>query len=500
MPDRPNVVVIMTDQQRADHSAREGYPLDPTPFLDQLATEGRWFDRAYTTNPLCAPARTSFLTGRFPTASRVWNNDPSSATYDRDIIDAFGDAGYVTGLSGKNHSHLHSDRTDFWYEQGHQGPSDTSDLDDEHRAFVDWMNDLYHGVSTEPTPFPVELQNPYQAVSHAQGWLESIDDDPFFLWLSIPEPHNPYQAPEPYFSMFPPEDLPPVEAGAEALEEKGFDWEWTRHLGEHVYPDYGDLLPRMRSNYLGMLRLIDDQIRRFVGFLDDAGFREDTILAFVSDHGDFVGEYGLMRKGVGLPEVLTRIPLQFAGRGVEADAEPHPAHVSIADLLPTLCEACGIDIPDGVQGRSLWPLLAGDDYPEAEFASAYAEMGVGGLPVGPEDDPDEEEMLLIGETNETFGEFNAVTASGRACMVRKGRWKLVFEATGEGRLYDLESDPRELDDRYDDPDCAAVRTDLLEELLGWSLRVRDPLSSEYIEPKTAPHNYYWDQPRSGAED
>ena len=138
---------------------------------------------------------------------------------------------------------------------------------------------------------------------------------PFFLWLSFPEPHNPYQVPEPYFSLFPPETLPPNATDASALESKGFKFQWTRHIGEVAFEDYAEQLPRARANYLGMLRLIDDQVRRFVSFLDDRGLRENTHLIFLSDHGDFVGEYGLVRKGPELPEVLTRIPIQLDGTG-----------------------------------------------------------------------------------------------------------------------------------------------------------------------------------------
>ncbi len=100
-------------------------------------------------------------------------------------------------------------------------------------------------------------------------------------------------------------------------------------------------------------------------------------MIFLSDHGDYVGEYGLVRKGAELPEVLIRIP--FLVVGPDISDQPHPAHVTIADIMPTLCEATGTDIPRGVQGRSLWALLRGKEYPEEEFDSAYAEHGFGGL-------------------------------------------------------------------------------------------------------------------------
>jgi len=145
------------------------------------------------------------------------------------------------------------------------------------------------------------------------------------------------------------------------------------------FPDYDEQRPRARADYFGMLRLIDDQCRRLVEFLQAKGLRRNTIIVFVSDHGDFVGEYGLVRKGPELPECLTRVPMFWTGPGIVAAARPHPAHVSMVDIMPTLCEAVGVPLPAGVQGRSLWPMLTGKAYPEEEFASVYAEQGFGGL-------------------------------------------------------------------------------------------------------------------------
>ena len=191
--------------------------------------------------------------------------------------------------------------------------------------------------------------------------------------------------------MFPPESLPPTASDVSDLEGKSFKYQWTRHIGEVAFADYAEQLPRARSNYLGMLRLIDDQVRRFVEFLESRGLRENTHLIFLSDHGDFVGEYGLVRKGPELPEVLARIPFSWAGPGIEAQAGPHGAHISIADIMPTICDLIDVPLPAGVQGRSLKPLLLGEAYPLDEFASAYAEHGFGGLHFSADDDFDPRE-------------------------------------------------------------------------------------------------------------
>ena len=149
--------------------------------------------------------------------------------------------------------------------------------------------------------------------------------------------------------------LPPTLSDVSALESKSFKYQWLRHIGETAFPDYAEQLPRARSNYFGILRLIDDQVRRFVEHLDGRGLRENTILFFLSDHGDYVGEYGLVRKGAELPEVLVRIPFQVCGPGIQASPEPHLAHINIVDILPTICEATGTDMPPGVQGAACGP-------------------------------------------------------------------------------------------------------------------------------------------------
>ena len=530
MPDRPNIVVIMTDQQRADVSRREGFPLDTTPFLDALAQRGQWFDHAYTAVPVCAPARVSFLTGRFPSAHRVRENRGTEyATYQQDLIDVVHSQGYQAGMIGKNHSHLQPERLDRWFSLSHnagfefqrdaplfleryaeselqpdflalirrvQARRNSSPSEDRRtpseRDFDLWITELNHRTSLEPTPFPVECQGPHRAVSDAQEWISSLAGAPFFLWLSFAEPHNPYQVPEPYFSLFPPDSLPATATGQDALAAKGFTFEWMHRLGKAVFPNYDEIVPRARSNYFGMLRLIDDQVRRFVDFLDRQGLSENTLLVFVSDHGDFVGEYGLVRKGPEVPEVLMRVPLFFVGPGVAASPNPHPAHVSLVDLMPTFCDALGVALPPGVQGRSLWPLLTGGDYPVEEFASVYAEQGYGGLHYTDDDELSVEHCLIPGPKAPTFDELNTYSQSGTMRMLRKGDWKLAMDMQGHGQLYNLANDPFEIENLYGRPEHTDVERALLAELLAWTLRAADPLpypKDKYVM-KTDPRNYW----------
>lgn len=467
--DSPNIVVIMTDQQRADHAAREGFPIDTTSFLDSLAAEGTWFDRAYTSYPLCVPARTSFLTGRFANSHGIRRNDTTATVrYESDLFDVMNEQGYATALCGKNHSYLDAGKADHWFSLGHHGGGEHRT--DEEAACSEWLEDVNMAFSLNPNPYPPDANPVGRAVTDAIEWIDSLGNEPFFTWLSIPEPHPPYQAPEPYFSLFDPDDLPPVVTEADVREEKGFSYQMARKHAEHFLErtelpetdaEYDDVLPELRAIYCGMLRMVDDQVRRFVEFLEAEDLRDETLLVFISDHGDYVGEYGMMRKSGGVPEALTRIPLLFAGPGVEASAEPHSAHVSIVDLLPTLCEAVGASPPDGVQGRSLWPLLTRAAEPTDEFQSIYAETGYGGQKYNEDDDVDL-----------AYGQY---ALSAARCMIRRDDWKLVFDSRGNGALYDLESDPSEIENRYADPAQTDLVRELLAELLTWRLRLEDEL-------------------------
>lgn len=481
--DRPDIVIVMTDQHRADVHARNGFPLDTMPFVDGLAATGMWFDRAYTTSPLCCPARTSLLTGRWPSAHRVTQNPAANlAVYGTDLFRVARRAGYATALIGKNHTYVTGSDVDAFVPFTHDG-SVVRSADPVAASFDGWLSGLRHRTAEEPTPFPVEVQNPARIVDAALDWARGVPDDvPMLVLVSFPEPHNPYQVPEPYFSMFPPDSLPPVRSGPERLDGAPFAWRYLRRLGDAAVTDYDGVIPRARANYFGMLRLIDDQLRRLHEGLEARHATRERVMALTADHGDYVGEYGLVRKGAEIPDVLARIPLVVSGDAVRPSGshQPQSAHVSLADLMPTFCEAMGAAVPAGVQGRSLWPMLTGGRYPAEEFACAYVEQGMGGLPYDDTDAlPDPMPGLFLDGPGGAprFDELNAVTQGGRRRKVRAGRWSMQVDMLGACRLYDLVADPAELVDRWDDedPDAAAARVALLRHLAVWQMRVEDPL-------------------------
>ncbi len=488
---RPNIVIIMADQLRADIFGREGYPLETTPSMDRLARQGTWFDRAYTAAPASAPARVSMLTGRFPSATHVKSNhNIPDAYYTQDLFDVARESGYRTALIGKNHSHLTPDRTDYWNIYDHDGQRPPLEEDSPEAGFDRFLRSLSMYTSLEPSPGGVETQQPYRMVGDATQWIGSLDGDPFLLWMSIPEPHNPYQVCEPYYSMFPPESLPPMTIAADR-KVKGAEYEQLAEMMALGHVGYEENLQRLRSIYLGMTRMIDDQIGRLMDNLMELGVYDNTIIVFISDHGDFAGEYGLMKKGVGLDDCLVRIPMQWTGPGIAASSAPHKAHVSIVDIFPTACEIMGAEIPAGVQGRSLWPLLTGQPYPGEEFSAVMAQDGYGGMYYTKEDSEDYIGEGAVRKEKGFFDELNTWSQSGTMRMLRSGDWKLVYDMDGNGLLYNLAKDPSEMNNLFGSPEYAGIRNQLIETLLRWEISTADPLPLPRARYwfKSNPHNY-----------
>lgn len=473
----PNIVVIMTDQQRADLCGREGFPLEITPYVDSLAAENAWFDKAYTTMPASSPARCSMLTGRFPSATHVrTNHNLADIRYQTDLIQVLRERGYKTALVGKNHAYLKPQDMDFWSAYGHWGK--VRPKTEAEKRTAEFLMEKARGQWLDESPIPREEQQPVKIVSETLNWIDrqSKEGNPYFVWVSFPEPHNPYQICEPYYSMFTPENIPDAGTDRKALNRKDKKYRMLATLEDESCPDLAQDLPRLRANYMGMIRLIDDQIRRLLETLKEKGEYENTIFVILSDHGDYAGEYGLIRKGAGMSECLTRIPMVWAGYGIRKSGKALDAHVSMADVFPTLCTAVGAEIPLGVQGRSLWPMLTGGEYPEREFASIVVQRGYGGEDVELTDSLTfEQEGALTRGSIAHFDELNSWTQSGMSRMIRKDDWKLILDSYGNGELYNVRNDPSEIENLYDRRRYEKKKQELLEELLAWELRLQDPL-------------------------
>jgi arylsulfatase A-like enzyme len=490
--ERPNVIIFISDQRTYGLTKATGFPLDTSPTLDRLQRHGMGFEHNYCTMPLCVPSRTTMVTGRWANAHRVRTNlMAKDAFFEKDIYQVATSQGYKTALCGKNHTYLTKEDVDVWREYTHTGgPHEEGS---QNAAYDEWLRGRHFNVVEEPTPFPLEAQLPYRIVSDAIEFIDGAGGQPFLIQVSTPEPHNPEQVPAPYWNMFPPDSIPGRCGGPDMLPELGYRLQWEYQMQQNASPWSELTWRRYLSNYMGMLRLIDDQIKRLVDHLEAKGLMEKTLCVYTSDHGDALMNYGIGHKGLDLREQVTHTPQVWFGCGVRPNPEVARAFTSMADVMPTLCEVMGADVPHGVQGRSLWPLLRGASYPAEEFRSIYTSVGVGGLYYTAKDHV----PLTIAGNLKTgfFDELNMVTLSGNEKMVRMDNWKLVYDMMGYGALYNLKNDPCELTNLFNKPEYAKEQAALMAELLMWVIRTEDslptgPQNKQYQTKWSTKHDWY----------
>ena len=489
----------MADQQQYRLRKSAGFCFDTMPTLDKFAAEGTDIVNAYSPNPICAPARSCMLTGRYSSANKVrTNHNLRDAFYEKDVIDVLKEHGYKTALCGKNHSYRNPSRDfDFNAETNHLGNEPGQDCEpdsEEMKKYRQFLRATKFTDWQEPCPFSVEYSLPYRNVSSALRFIDGTKNDPFFLWLSFAEPHNPYQVPYPYYDMFAPETLPHLESMDVDLSTKGRRFVWLKREWDKVIGDDKKRVARMRSNYLGMLRLIDDQLFRLFSGLKSRGIYDNTVIIYVSDHGDFVGEYNMMRKGADLSDILARIPMIWKLPGIEGRGRIKEGYANLIDIFPTLCDYLNIEIPFGVQGKSILPMLRSKEEYEkyrSEFDSTISESGYGGLYFDDEDELTPVEEGSVGPAYDTLDCLNTWTQSGFVRSVWCDGYRLQLDMLGKGYLYDTENDYSELNNLYDNPDYSEIKTKMLEKLAVKEIELSDPIPLPHFRYryKRHPKNY-----------
>jgi arylsulfatase len=407
---RPDIVLLMTDQQRHDQIGYVSDGFYETPALDALAARGVVFETAYSAAATCVPARIGLLTGmqpkRVPRRPPMFALEPGVWT----IAHALRAAGYETALIGKMHFHpIHADHGfDVLRTSEHLNatlhaltPDGMPDVDDYHQWLVDeglatWRS-LEVGRAPELEPVPPGARTtapfPYDIEHHATSWIEAevrsfLDrrrtDQPLFLIVSFPHPHPPLNALDPYASRYDPADVEVPDPGFEvndALPAPFVDALAGRTRGFRTWrvSEHGEDALRVRlTKVRALVRHIDDVVGRIV-----ERFPADrTCVAFTSDHGDYAGHRGLANKVPWIPfDDLLRVPLIVAGPGISGGRRVDTL-VQSSDLALTFCDAAAIDVPhEEFDGRSLWPLVSGavqelDDDRPALFLSNPGWAGV----------------------------------------------------------------------------------------------------------------------------
>lgn len=464
----PNILLIFTDQQRFDTIGALGNPVIHTPNLDRLVAAGVAFAHATTPSPVCMAARWSLHSGQWTTTHRCYSNHHPGIRPPTDIPTMLRGTGYRVGLVGKNHSFLQPEDFDFWEE--HPQPPDTPAW----RERQEWVRTVqrskYPRLVEEPAPGGTEADLERAKTDAALRFIGACGEAPFFLWLSYHHPHTPYMVPEPYFSMYDgvPIPEPVVEPEGLIAAEKPFRQRYHQMNNDAILPFTPDQVMLTRQVYYSMISLIDAEIGRVLDYLEGRGLAEDTLVLFTSDHGDYLGDHGLMTKSPSLYDCLVRAPLILRWPGRVDAGRRDIRFASLIDLMPTFAAAAGIPCPEQAQGVNLLPFLGDGGAREAIRPAAFSEYGVPGIPY------DEERLAAEGLGQKRFAnprhdslpwEGNPVSLAGRIRMVRTREWKYVEETRGTCELYDLVRDPYELVNLWNEPEHA-VEQEELENCLG----------------------------------
>ncbi len=488
----PNILWICTDQQRWDTLNCYGNPYVTTPHIDRLAASGVRFANAFCQSPVCTPSRASFLTGRYPRTTRCRQNGQHIPVDEVLVTRLLAEAGYVGGLSGKLHlspanpsvtthrePRINDGYTEFYW--SHTPLPSANLTTDAGGAQSPWIGDDYtpwlrqrgaaytrSAVAGSPwvqTSVPAELHQTTWCAEMAIDFIQrhAQGDQPWFFSVNPFDPHHAFDPPaeylQPYLDRLDEIPLPDFTPGE--LEDKPI-FQHQDHNGGYNNPN---LYPFSRMNaqdhrlvrgaYWAMIDLIDAQVGRILDALESSGQAENTIVIFMSDHGEMLGDRGIYLKGPYFYEPAIHIPLIVAGPGILA-GETSAALVELTDLAPTLLDAAGLPRHPGMQGRSLWPLLTGDTALDSFREDVYCEFY----------------NALSGHKN----------PQAHATCVRTAQHKIaVYHGIGAGELYDLAADPSETVNRWDDPAYAGVKAEMLVRLCDRMAQTVDPLP-----PRVAP--------------
>lgn len=479
MTARPNILLITSDQQRADHLGVKGFDCVGTPAFDRLATEGVHFDRAYTPSPICTPARVSLLTGQYPSRHRAWSIGVTVDPFPRPTLaDRLAMAGYDTALFGKTHFVRREDEpshvtgvTDpdpalfhefdgpylgFEQIQACRGHTVNAIPDMHYRAWLeragvdyrDWfpkLGDHYDHWRCGHWNIPAEYHDTEWVTGLTEHFIgaRAGGDGPWFCMANYQDPHEPLVCPDPWFSGVDTSRLP-LQEGARPGE---FD-DKPAFYAHATRGDWGGLndgcgVPSLFHNpawdeqaalamqaTAGMVGFLDHGVGRLLTALEATGQADNTVILYTSDHGEMHGHHGFWAKGLAPYDDSQRVPLLIWGSGVAAIGTT-AALANLVDLPGTILALAGLEIPATMQGVDLTPILRGD-------ATSVRE--------------------------ETFIECRATAAINQETVITDRHKLLRYEPTGEGELYDLQEDPDQYVNLWDDAGHAALRQDLLQRL------------------------------------
>ncbi len=485
MAKRPNIVVLMSDQQRLDTVSCYGLnEVCQTPHIDALAARGIRFDSAFTPTAICSPARASFYTGLYPHKHGVTANGLCLREGVRGLNHYLAEVGYRCGYAGKWHVDEQTGPTGYGFAgqdfMGYAFPG--SDLlpglqfgakPRGHNPYADYLKERgfdppppvsHRFVGTNPSnqaqemfalhEGPIESCIEYFVAEEAIRVLDEVatDEQPFFLWANFWGPHSPSLVPEPYFSMYDPKAIPEHPGYAETFDKKPYRQQLIERLwglGDYGWEGFQEIAAR----YFGHCTLIDDMVGRMVAHLEQLGVLDDTIIVYTSDHGDCLGAHKLIEKGEFMYDEIYRIPLVIAHPNCQAPGTACDEFVYLHEIMLSVLDAAGLEVSPDLDGQSFLPAIKGHPFANGR-----------------------EEVYCVFDRHFTV-------ANQR--MVRTRTHQFTFNSGDPGELYDLQRDPYQLDNVYGDSAYEAVRQDLMGRMERYMEELSDPLGGWFGRIKGA---------------
>lgn len=468
MTGRPNLVLFMPDQLRADAVGCFGNPVASTPNIDALAARGTRFDQAFGQHSVCSPSRVSIMTGWYPHVRGHRSLDHLLQAHEPNLLADLRAAEYTVAFAGERGDvfapGVTEASTDFCGYLTHPDPAAigrlyTADRPDDHRMTRGfWFGSAGDG----------ELVDGDEAIVRtAEQWLSEAAPtaEPWVLWIPLLFPHPPFAVPEPWFSMHDRSAMPtpiPRDAGE---GKPGFMAALRASYGwDELTPDD---LAEIAATYYGMVSRVDDQLGRVLAAVDRIGQHDRTAVAFFTDHGEYLGDHGLVEKWPsGLDPSLLRNPLILSVPGLGA-GQVADGLVELIDLAPTLLELAGTEAGHTHFGHSLVPLL--EDADAAHRDAAFSEGGF-----RPTDEP------LLERAGWIYGpkadlQHDRPELVGTAVTVRTATHTFVHRPFEHDELYDRIADPDEVINLLGASGTEAVTAELKDRLLTWLATTSDVL-------------------------
>ena len=487
---RPNIIIITSDQHRGDCFGFEGRKVK-TPHLDQLAQEGVVFSNCITPNAVCQPARASILTGILPCTHGVSDNgiDLSEDKAQLGFGNQFSKVGYNTGFIGKAHFSTHhtykptgtpecrwslKNYSKDWFGPymgfqhvetmvlGHYANTTPKPppnaLHYERWFFEDglgnekikqWQTRLKPDIGAPQTwnsGLPVAWHTSSWVANRSIEYIKNHKHGPFILWISFPDPHTPFDCPEPWNRLHHPETV-------ELPNQMNLDFEkrpWWHKKSFEGTPEIKDQnlrnhranwsrqsaptknkLRHLISNYYGMISLIDHNVGRIQNMIHELGLDKSTLTIFTSDHGEWLGDHGLLRKDPILYEGLLRVGLILKAPWLKKGVRNNQP-VSTLDIAPTIYDYARLDYPYLLHGQSLRPQIERNENRDFSFS----------------------EWDLRPSRNGTKLKLKTVKTHST---------KITFDMLSEtGEMYNLRDDPDEMDNLFDDKGYAQLKNQLMD--------------------------------------